>query len=120
MITILSDLAPKVLGAEASGTVSSEDYESVLIPAVEAYLRDHDRVRVLLVLGPEFEGFGSGAILDDARLGMSHVKAWEKIAVVTDHEHWRGLIQAFAFMIPGEMRTFPLDQLADARTWVAA
>ena len=120
MITILSDLPDTVLGAEASGTVTSEDYQNVLVPAVEAYLRQHGEVRLLAVLGPEFTEFAPSAIGDDARLGLSNIKAWKRIAVVTDHAHLRGMVNSFAFMVPGEVQTFAYGELAEARAWVAA
>lgn len=120
MITITADLPESVLGAEASGMVSGADYEQVLVPAVEAYLQHHQRVRVLLVLGPAFEGFEGGAMWDDAKLGMSKIGAWERIAVVTDHAHLRGLINTMAFAMPGAVRTFAYADLPEARAWVAA
>ena len=120
MITILNDLPPNVLGAEGSGRVTGEDYRTVLVPAVEAYLRDHDRVRALLVLGPAFEEFAGDAMWQDARLGLDNIKSWERLAVVTDHAHLRSLVSAFAFMVPGQVQTFPYDQLAQAKAWVAS
>ncbi len=119
MITILSDLPPNVLGAEASGTVIGADYRDILVPAVEAHLERNETLRVLFVLGPAFDGFESSAMWQDAQLGLGKVKAWERVAVVTDHEHIRGLIKTFGFAIPGEVKTFEMDDLADAKTWVA-
>jgi hypothetical protein len=119
MIRLLPDLPDNVLGAEAFGTVTAEDYDTVVTPAVEEYVREHERARVLLVLGPEFEGFAAGAAWDDAKLGMSRVKAWEKIAIVTDHASWRQTIKMFSVVIPGEVKTFSLAELADAKAWVA-
>lgn len=120
MITILSDLPDTVLGAEARGTVTSDDYQNVLVPAVEAYLRQHHEVRLLAVLGPEFTEFAPSAMWDDARLGLDTIKAWKRIAVVTDHAHLRGMVTSFAFLVPGEVRTFTYGELDEARTWVAA
>ena len=120
MITLRTDLPDHVLGADASGTVTASDYETVLVPAVEAHRRTHDTIRALMVLGPEFTGFDAGAMWDDAKLGLRDGKAFERLAVVTDHDHVRGLVNTFKFMIPGEVRTFELAQLDDAKAWVAA
>jgi hypothetical protein len=119
MITIRTDLPEHVLGASASGMVTGQDYETVLVPAIEAHLKNHDKVRALIVLGPEFEGFEGGAMWDDAKLGLRKV-GWERLAVVTDHGHIRTLINTFKFMIPGDVKTFELAQLDNATTWVAA
>ena len=39
MIKTIKDLPSNVLGFEASGAVTGKDYESVLVPAVEAKLK---------------------------------------------------------------------------------
>ena len=47
MITMRTDLPEDVLGADASGTVTGQDYETVLVPAIEAFINklvDQERV----------------------------------------------------------------------------
>lgn len=118
MITIRTDMPDNVLGADVSGTVTGADYQTVLVPAIESFVATHDRVRALVVLGPDFQGFEGGAMWDDAKLGLRKV-GWERLAVVTDHGHIRSLINTFKFMIPGDVKTFELAQLDDAKAWVA-
>jgi hypothetical protein len=118
MITIRTDLPDNVLGADVSGTVTGEDYQTVLVPALESFLETHETVRALVVLGPEFLGFEGGAMWDDAKLGFRKI-GWERLAVVTDHDHIRSLINTFKFMIPGDVKTFELAQLGDAKAWVS-
>ena len=119
MITMRTDLPEHVLGADASGMVTGRDYETVLVPAIEAFVQTHEQVRALIVLGPEFEGFEGGAMWDDAKLGLRKV-GWERLAVVTDRGHIRNLVNTFRFMIPGKVKTFELSQLDEAKTWVGA
>jgi hypothetical protein len=120
MITIRTDLPDHVLGADVSGAVTAADYETVLVPAIEAFRQSHDKIRALVVLGAEFEGFEGGAMWDDAKLGLREAGEWERLAVVTDHGHIRGLINSFKFMVPGDVKTFELAQLDAAKAWVAA
>ena len=40
MITIRTDLPQHVLGADASGMVTGQDYETVLVPAIALILGD--------------------------------------------------------------------------------
>jgi hypothetical protein len=119
MITIRTDVPEHVLGADASGMVTGQDYETVLVPAIEAFRQAHDKIRALVVLGAEFEGFEGGAMWDDAKLGLREAGEWERLAVVTDRGHIRSLVNAFKFMIPGDVKTFELAQLDDAKAWVA-
>ncbi|HKK14495.1 MAG TPA: STAS/SEC14 domain-containing protein, partial [Gammaproteobacteria bacterium] len=84
MLEPIPDLPEGVLGFTAKGTVTADDYESTMIPAVEAAIARAGKIRFLYHLGEDFSGFEAGAMWDDARLGLKHLSAWERIAVVTD------------------------------------
>jgi SpoIIAA-like len=118
MIELLSGLPDGVLGIEAKGQVTGEDYERVLIPAVERELESRDKIRLLYVLGPGFDGYSAAAMWDDAKIGMSHPFSWERIAVVTDHDAYRRLVKGFGFLVPGEVRVFAVAELDAARAWI--
>jgi len=118
MIRILQDLPANVVGAEAVGRVDVEDYRTVLEPAVEAALAAHDRLRLLYVLGQEFEGYSAGAAWEDTKLGIGHWEAWERIAVVTDRGWIADAVKALSWMLPGEVRVFGMDERDDATAWI--
>jgi hypothetical protein len=120
MIELIDGLGEGVVGARAIGRVTSEDYESTLIPAVEAAVDLAGRARMLDMLGSEFEGYEAEAALDDARMGMHHWSDFDRIAVVTDHDMYRTMIKGFGFLMPGEVRVFGVDELDAAKEWVAA
>ena len=109
-----------VVDARAVGKVTSEDYESTLIPAVETALAIGGKGRVLYVLGSDFERYEAEAALDDARMGLHHWSDFERIAVVTDHDMYRTMIKGFGFLMPGEVKVFGVDDLDDAKEWIAA
>jgi len=118
MVEQMRDLPDNVLGFTAKGTVSAEDYESVIIPAVEAQFSRHDKVRFLYHLGEEFSGFESAAMWDDAKLGFKHLRGWERIAVVTDIEWLKAAVRIFGVAIPGEVRVFASHALHEAKVWI--
>lgn len=120
MINEIADLPQNVVGIEAVGHVSTADYRDVLEPAVEKALQQHDKLRLLYVLGEEFDGYSPGAAWEDTKLGISHWRAWERIAVVTDIEWIRDGVRAFAWMLPGEVKVFSVGDREDARDWVSA
>lgn len=60
-----------------------------------------------------------GAMWGDAKLGVSELSAWEKVAVVTDTDWMRHMVKAFGWMIPGDVRVFELGELDDAKEWAA-
>lgn len=119
MIETIRDLPRDVLGFRARGTVTSRDYETLVVPAVEAALASGGKARMLYHLGEEFSNFEAGAMWQDAKIGLRHLDAWERIAVVTDVAWVRAAMQAFAFLMSGQVRVFRNDEFENARKWVA-
>ncbi len=117
---LLSHLPDNVVGIAASGQVDANDYETVLIPAIEMALQKHRRIRLLYQLGPEFNGFTTGAMWDDAKVGLAHWKAWERVAVVTDVPWVAHATRMFKFLMPSVVRVLSLNEQADAEKWIVA
>jgi SpoIIAA-like len=121
MIEPISGLPDNVVGIVASGYVTASDYEAVLVPAVEARLKQFDKLRLLYQIGPEFKGFTAGAMWDDLKLGVAHWKAWERIAVVTDVDWIANLGRFFSFAMPCPIKVFPNTiPIAQATDWLIA
>ena len=119
MIEVMMDLPDRVLGLRASGEVSAQDYKTVVVPAIEEKLTKHKKARLLYVLGDEFEGYTGGAAWEDAKVGMKHLTAFERVAVVTDVDWIEKMVKAFGFAMPGEVRVFDDDELDEARLWIS-
>ncbi len=120
MPQIILDLPEQVVGVTASGQVTAEDYESVVVPAVEAALHKFDSIRFLYHLGSAFTGFAAGAMWDDMKLGLGHLRNWKRVAVVTDHKWVEAALHLFSFAMPCPVRLFPGAEFAEAERWVAA
>lgn len=118
LIELIEGLPERVVGLRGKGRVTGDDYEQVLMPRVDAVLKAHDKVRLLYVLGDDFDGYSGGAMWDDAKLGMEHLRKWERIAVVTDVDWVEHAVKAFGWMIPGKVKRFDDDELDDAREWI--
>jgi hypothetical protein len=118
MVERIPDVPPNVLAFRAKGKVTADDYESVIIPAVEATFARHEKVRFLYHLGAEFAGFEPAAVWDDTKLGLKHLTGWEKMAVVSDVEWIRVALRIFGLAIPGQVRVFHDRELDEARRWV--
>lgn len=119
MITKMEGLPSEVIALEASGKVTAADYESTVIPAVEAATAGDAKARMLLVFGADFDGYEAEAALDDVKMGLHHWGDFEKIAFVSDHDAQRTAVKGFGFLMPGEVRVFPLADLDQAKEWVA-
>lgn len=120
MIELLPNLPDQVIGITASGEVSAADYETILVPAIDAALKKHGRIRMIYHVGPKFTGFSTGAMWDDLKIGIAHFRGWEKIAVVTDL-HWLASgARMFAFAMPCPVKVFANDALPEAEAWISA
>jgi SpoIIAA-like len=118
MIEVLPGLPGNVVGVEGVGEVSSDDYKNVLIPAAEAALEEYGKVRLLYVLGERFDRISAGAAWEDTKLGLEHLRGWERMAVVTDVEWIAHALRAVGWMIPATIRVFPTSERAAAEAWV--
>ncbi len=120
MLERIEGLPDGVVGIRARGKVTETDYLDVLVPAVEDALSRHRRLRLLYVLGDEFDGYTGAAAWEDAKIGMRHFTAFERVAVVSDHEWVVRMVKAFGILLPGDVRVYVNDEEHDAREWVSA
>ena len=118
MIELIDGLPEGVVGFEAVGEVRSDDY-AVVAAAVDRARATSEKIRLLHVIGEGFTGHTASALLEDARIGLSHVRSIDRIAVVTDLEHFRRLAKGVGWSIPGELRIFSNAQRTDAIAWVS-
>ena len=123
MIERLDGMPEGTLGFLFSGEVSRRDYDEVLVPALQEAFDSGEPVRCLCQLGPDFEGYEAGAVWEDvktgAKFGVGHLSAWKRMALVTDVAWVRHAMAMFGWMTPGEAKLFALDELDQAKSWVA-
>ncbi|MEP6648217.1 MAG: STAS/SEC14 domain-containing protein [Saprospiraceae bacterium] len=119
MLKIINDLPDNVLGIEAVEKVTGADYENILMPAVDEKLKAHKKMRLLYYLGPDFTGFSLKAMMDDAEVGIKHLSAWDRVALVSDHAMINELAKVFGHLLPGKVRVFTNTGLDEAKKWIA-
>ena len=122
MIEILPDMPQGVTGIRVSGRLRGDDLREFK-PTMEKFLTSGE-IRIVEVIAPDYEGFGSGGLVEDLKLGLGalihHHSAFKRIAVVSDKDWVVHALHAFAWMVPGELAHFGLDELERAKEWAAA
>jgi hypothetical protein len=119
MIRILGGMPAGVLGLEAIDDVEKEDYENVIVPAINQAIAQHGKVRLVYVLGPKFDDYEGEAVWEDLKLGVRNPTSFERMAIVTD-ARWAGpAVKMFSILWPGQARAFPLSELESAKRWAA-
>jgi hypothetical protein len=118
MIKELEGMPAGVVGFEASGMLRAEEYKDVIVPAL-ARAAESGELRFVLVI-PDFKGMTGSAVWEDLKTGVSHLRHWKKIALVTDVEWMSHLTSLFGWMTPGQTRVFTMAERDEALAWVAA
>lgn len=118
MIEVSQTDAGNQLELHLSGQVTQGDYDDVLIPAIEAALQAHDRVRVLVVVDKDFVGYDIGALWADSKLGLTYWSGFERLAVVADTGWIATAARAFAPLLPCPVQVFSLAETDAARRWL--
>jgi hypothetical protein len=122
VIEPLDGMPAGTIGFRATGHVTRDEYRDALLPAMRD-AAEAGEVRMLFAVGPGFEEFEAGALLEDTKagltLGIGHPRSWKRTAIVTDVEWIAKATHMFAWMAPGELHVYPFDQLDEARAWVA-
>src|SRR5262249_51450216 len=101
----------------ASGKIRAEDYRDVVLPTLERAAATGE-VRFVMVMR-DFDGMSGGAVWQDLKVGIEHLRAWKRIALVTDITWMRDLTSLFGWMTPGEVKTFRIAELPEATAWAA-
>jgi hypothetical protein len=127
MLEIVAGFPERVLAFSVKGRLTKKDYGEVLIPTVNRALARYDKVSVYYEFGPDFTGIDAGAALADFKIGMKTLWRWERMAVVTDVEWIRIVVNVFRYLFfpvflifPGAARVFAMREAAEARRWIAA
>ena len=121
MIEALPDMPEGVTGIRASGRLRGDELRQFK-PAMEQLLRTGE-IRIVEVIASDYEGFGPGGLVEDLKLGfgtvLPHHSAFKRIAIVSDKEWVAHILHALAWMMPGDLAVFGLDELERAKQWAA-
>ncbi len=122
MIERIDDVPAGVIGIRASGKLTKEDYQRVLEPALREAIDSGD-ARVLFVL-PDYDGLEPKAFFEDVKTGLEvelrNRSAWKRLAFVSGVDWITKAMRLFTWAMPGELKVYEMDELDEAKEWVAA
>jgi stage II sporulation SpoAA-like protein len=118
VIERISDIPAGIFGVRATGTLTTEDYETVVEPVVDDVTRHRTRLRCLVEVGPDFTGVTPAAAWEDVRLGLRAMRAFDGCAVLTDHDRVAAASRVAAFLMPCPVRVFAPGERAAAVEWL--
>jgi hypothetical protein len=118
MIEVMAESQGNILGVKISGKLTTQEYEEIWMPKVEAVIQAHDKIRCYCLIEDDFQGAEAGAIWDDTKFGFKHRNNFEKLALVDGKKWMEWLMKIFAPLISGEMKFFPREQAREAWDWL--
>jgi len=119
MIEPLMNLPSNVVGFRATGNVTREDFEQVVMPEVERLIKKTGKLNYLLILDTPLKEFTFGAWMQDVLLGIRHLTQWNRAAIITDSSGLQHFTQIFSALMPGEFRGFDKLDIDVAVDWVS-
>jgi hypothetical protein len=111
MIELIHGLPKNVVGITTRGRVTREDWNDVLLPAIDEALRRHEKIRLYYEIASRYPGAGWD-ILDLATDKL------ERIAVVSDAAWVKWVANALYFLITSKVRIFTKEEEEESRVWI--
>lgn len=120
MITILPETDGKTLVVQGSATITTRDYETLLIPELDRLIQHYGKIRVVFYFDETFAGWDFGAIWDDAKFGIKHRYDFERAALVSAPAWVGWAAKVSSHFCHCEIKTYPESDLAEAIAWTKA
>lgn len=123
MLKRIADVPEGIDALAAVGTLTREDYEQSIEPVFDAARRDGRRIRLLVEIGPEYDGYTAGAAWEKTANAFRNPSlAWllDGYAVVTDLRWLHEWAHLMAFLLPFPLRVFGYGERAAAVAWLSS
>jgi hypothetical protein len=120
MVTQLSNTPDNMVGFRLTDTVTKDDYNQVIFPAVDGLAKKLGKLNYLLDIDTPLSNFTIGAWWKDAILGIKGLTKTHKVAVLTDSDGLNRFTNIVSVLVPGEFKGFKRKELDAAIEWVAA
>lgn len=119
MLQFINDLPAHVVGIRATGEVTKDDINTVLLPRLDELAERAGEINYILVLQTDVQNFTAAAWYEDLKAGIKHFTKWNKIAIVTGQKLVEKFTDLFSISIPGEAKGYKISELDDAVKWVS-
>jgi hypothetical protein len=120
MVQILPESRGPLLAIRGSDTLTADEYEHVLLPAIEAVIKRHQKARLLFYMDPNFKSWDFDVTKHDADFRLRHRDDFEKVAGVCGPKwvDWATKLQYLFF--DSEIKTFPCEETRAAKNWLTS
>ena len=120
MLKQMENLPAGLLGLEATGRITRDDYDTVVEPLLAEARSAGRRVRFLYYFPDGFESFTPGAAWEDTQIGLRFLRLFERCAVVSDKEWVQRVSRGMGALLPCPVKVFDASDLEEAIQWLGA
>jgi hypothetical protein len=119
MIETIPGFPPYVAAFRATGSVTGKDYDEIINPLVSRIYKENGKINYLLVLDTSLNNYSLEAYVKDALLGFVYFTEWKKIGIVSKKPAIKTFTDVFGKMLPGATRGFMMEDIDEAKKWIA-
>jgi SpoIIAA-like len=119
MLQRMPDMPAGTVGFTAVGKVDDDDFEDSVEPVLRQEIAAGRKIRLLYLLGPELREYEGDTLAEEMKFAVRHPTQYERVALVSDEDWLRPALRVISVLVPGQLRAFPVAQLAAAREWLA-
>ncbi len=120
MVQQINGLQANVVGFEFTSDVTKEDYDNVVLPAIQKLVAQYDELNVIFLIHTDIENFTAGAWMQDAYLGLKNITKWRRMALISDSAFVHTTTPVLSLMVPGEFKAYKESEKDAAIAWVSA
>jgi hypothetical protein len=123
MLQRIPDVPSGIDALAAIGTLTGQDYEQSIEPILDEARRSGRRIRLLIQLGPGYDGYTAGAAWEKTATAFrspSLFRLLDGYAVVTDLHWLHEWTHLMAFLLPFPLRVFRNDERDQAIAWLSS
>lgn len=117
MLEKITNVPAGIDALKAVGTISKEDYEQVVETLLDEAQQQGRRIRLLMQVGPEYQGFTPGVVWEKMS-ALRFLHLLDGYALVTDIGWIRESRKLAGFLLPWPLRVFSNDERDKAIDWL--
>ncbi|HEY9177210.1 MAG TPA: STAS/SEC14 domain-containing protein [Flavipsychrobacter sp.] len=119
MVELLDGFPSHVAAYRARGRVHADEYRQVVMRRIDEVAAAYGKVDFLVLLETGFQNYSPGAFVNYCVISFKHFTRWRRMAIVTD-QAWLGhLYECIGLVVPGTIRSYPIDRFPEAKQWVS-
>lgn len=119
MIELIQGLPQDVAAFNATGKVTTDDYNRIINPLVKKIKQQSGKIKYILVLNTSLSNYTIGAWIKDGLLGFKYFTSWSKIAIVSKEKGIVNFTNFFGKLLPAVTKGFLMKDIDAAKHWIS-